>query len=355
MFKSNDPRNLTLVRKTTLGKLWRFSEEHQRWEYNVCVDGDDQYIHTKKYEDVMKELMVDNPKFAHGNPYHEKMSECKICGDEVTKHWISDGYCNQCFAHLNVIGHDNGDGISQIPDYLSRKGVGRTPAKNIYIEFMETGDKPTMTAAYFKKGKILLGGHDHKICLYISDQIVMIDPEQCEVLIYKEKIKVGFKTRIVLLMHEEVVIDGYALSGNYNNCAMAGNVVCDNAYVGECLSLNEPIYPDVEKLNEIITNRGIVGILESKTTKAVKRSPWITIGNHCPRCANNVEEKPEISEKPKNIKYIPRERYEQEVDKNKRLELQIIDLRKKVRTLKRVNEILICDMDAEPERRTWGK
>jgi len=346
------------VRKTTLDKLWRFSEEHQRWEYNVCVNGDEQYIYPKEYEEVLKELMVENPKFAHGNFYHENEPECKICGGEVTKHWISDGYCGQCFAHLNIIGHDNGYKKSQIPEYISNHGIGMLSGKNVYMEFMETGDKPIMKAADFTKMKILVGANETNICLYIQDNVVNIDAEQCEVLIYKDKVKEGFKTRLVFLIHEEIVINGYALSGNFNNCAMVGNVVCDNAYMGECLSLNESIYPDETKLNEIITNRGIIGILESKTNKALKRSRWITIGNYCPRCANHAHTeamKKESYEKPKPVKLIPRERYEQEVEKNKRLELQVIDLRKKIRTLKRVNEILICDMDVEPERRTWSK
>jgi hypothetical protein len=362
MFRVNDPKNLTLVKQTALNKFKSFDEENQRWVYLGS-------IYEKNYNEIMDQLCVENENFRHGDPDHKKFDNCMTCGGEVTKHWIADKYCNSCFAHFNTVGHDNGD--LTIPPHLATQGVEKMIGKgDIYMEFRGTGSTPTIAAAAFGKKKILLGAHEHKHCLYVGKTVIVLNPELCEVQVFKEATRDAHKTRLKFIIHEEIVINGMALTGNFNNCALVGNVVCDNAYLEECLSINEHkkaivdgttvgIFPNKEKLNELITNPGVVGVVESKATKSKPKTGayWVSVGNFCPRCAHAMREKKEKNEiAPKAAaRFVPREHYEQEKELVKKLELKVLELRQKNRVLAKTVNVLTCELDVSDDHRSYNK
>jgi len=347
MQKPSGPKNLILAKRIPLNEFMRFDEEKQCWVYL-------NEIYAKNYEEVLRELSVINPNFMHGTPGHPKLVKCMTCGAKVMDHWLSDRYCNSCFAHLNTIAHDNGQ--SPIVQYLATQGVEPIVTKtDLSIDFTAHSEHPRMVAANLNI-QILLGAHNQKHCLYIGDDVILINPESCEVVIYKQMVKTGQKVILALICHEEVIYDGHVLSGNFNKSALVGNVVCDNAYLGECSSINEKdSFPDKEKLNELITNPGVVGVLDIKPGKSKKKTgKWVSVGNLCPRCAKNMMDKKDIVEK-KVSRFIPKEVHDQTVQEKEKLEMLVIDLRKRNRILEKTLIETICKQDISEDHKAYNK
>lgn len=367
------PGNQKLLKNLTINEFMRYDQATGKWSWLNNT------IEAKDYASIMKELNSDNDDYKHKNPNKVK-GPCIICAEPSMRYFISDCYCDSCFAWFNVIAHNNGE-ILNIPDKL-KPTVDSMPhisGKTIFMEFKssEVAQKNNTVITSTFTQKIFLGGQHGKPALFIGNTVIPLNPDKCEVLISKVYTNKSWGSKIDVLIKDDIVYNGELLHGKFNKCGLLGNTVCENAYIGECVSMHEQKYflkesqmaepragyelkkfPNPLKLNEVITNPGVVGIIQPKKLQDNGiYCPWINVGKYCPRCADrNTTEKnataadPGLYPEKILAKMVPREEYERVVTENKELREKNETLQEDVKALRHLYKRELSEKSDEKNR-----
>ena len=347
------------IKNWSLRQFMRYDTVSQRWYF---LDE----ISASSYDEIMQVFGQNKPS----------RTNCIVCGENDTPHSISDKYCDSCFAYLNVIGHNPGETIL-LPEKIQNLGIKPKIGRPFNITFKTRGTNlPTYNQKAFEKGvKICLGGHDGKHCLFIGDQIIPINPDLWEVVVSKKSTHKIYKADIVISTVETIIYNGRILSGNFTQGAMYGGIVCENVYLGECISLNDNRrylekyneamtliasgdetkinqgkqqlleieglkFPNSTSLQELISRPGLVGIIDPRSTRIVDGQPeLVRVCPHCYRCAvreqilkndNETQLIPAASQKVAEEPTVSKLKYDRDTE----------ELREEIRMLKRCNKEL---------------
>lgn len=356
------PGNQKLLKSLNIRDFMSYDPTTKEWSW---LNGT---IKAKDYQSIMDTLNIDNDEYKHKNPNKVK-GHCIICAEPAMRYFISDCYCDSCFAWFNVIAHNNGE-ILDIPSKLKPTVDSMPPisGKTIFLEFktsmVSQNNNPIPTFPNNHVGaftqKIFLGGQNGMPALFIGNTVIPVNPDKCEILISKVFTNKSWGSKIDVLIKDDIFCDGLLLNGKFNKCGLLGNTVCENAYIGECLSMYEQKYylkeheiansgavaragyetkkfPNPLKLHEVITNPGVVGIIQPKKLQDNGvYCPWINIGKYCSRCADrNTTERNATSNDTKDnakdaakeaelqekvlSKMVPRAEYERVIKENTEL------------------------------------
>jgi hypothetical protein len=373
------PGNQKLLKHLNIREFMQYNETTRSWSW---LGGT---IEAKNYRSIMNILESDNNDYIHKNPNKVK-GPCIICAEPSMRYFISDCYCDSCFAWFNVIAHNNGE-VLDIPDKLKSTVDSMPPiaGKTVFMEFKSSEATPKANTITTLTQKIFLGGHKGVPSLFIGKSIIPLNPDNVDVTISKVYVNQSYGSKIDILIKDDVYYNGQLIHGKFNKCGLLGNTVCENAYIGECVSMYEHKYflkesdmenprdgyenkafPNPLKLNEVITNPGVVGIIQPKKLQDNGVfCPWINIGKYCPRCAErNTTEKNATSNDyvAKTIvneplfldkvvsKLVPREEYDRVVTENKELREKNETLQEDVKALRHLYKRELSEKSDEKNR-----
>jgi len=311
--------------------------------------------------------------------------------------WISDVYCEECYSWLTVTAHNNGEQLDY-PDYLKpiMETMPMIAGKSIMIHFKappRREERDEVIVATELRPRIFLGGRNGGPMMFIGNETIQLDPSLCEVHVSKAFHGSHVVSKIDLMINQEIRYMGRPLCGKFTKAALLGNVICNNAYYGECITINQHLptipvrqaikelknevhqahidgkdqrviqslnqtiaaleasiagltFPDPNWLNEeVCVYPGVVGVIQPTSNPRNNICEWVNVGKFCSRCAdynNKVKAQKESSvSTPTTMRSAPQvvkpvlpspEDYD-------RLNLEI-------RMLKEQNEALIDDLKA---------
>jgi hypothetical protein len=377
------------IKNWSLRQFMRYDVTSQRWYF---LDE----ISASNYDEIMQVLKRNVPD--------GKETTCVICDENNTPHSMSDKYCDSCFAYLNVIGHNPGE-IIQLPEKIQKLGIKPKIGRPFSITFNARGNGfPTYNQKGFSSeigAKICLGGQNGKHCLFIKDQVIPINPDLWEVVVLKKSAHKIYKSDIIISTVETIIYNGRILSGTFTQGALYGGVICENVYLGECLSINDNkrYYEEYNQamtllasgdetkinqakqqlieieglkfpnnsLNESISRPGLVGIIDPRSTSIVDGRPeLVRVCLYCHRCAvreqilKNKNEPHEIPQKAAildiqivdSVPMVPKIQYDRDTDELKlkydrdvallkhKYDHTVVELRDEIKLLKRQNKVL---------------
>jgi hypothetical protein len=231
---------------------------------------------------------------------------CIMCGKPKSQIWVTPIMCIDCYTYWIEIMHNTGDNLN-VPTYFqdAYHSYEHIRGMHIYIHFKPPQHtKPKRTALGFNQ-KILIGMQNNTPILLIGNDIVQIPSEDNYIDIYKVRAKQGYVPKCHIYIHDIVENHGHVLEGCFDDSAFIGKVICERAYIGNCLSLNNKAVewpaPDTDltnyhikivdrpypegRLNEMIVPAGVTGITQSNNSNV---SNHINPGSYCPRCSDEL-------------------------------------------------------------------
>lgn len=259
----------------------------------------------------MLEILIrnqNNPEHFPRDPSKCPNTDCIMCGRPKSKVWITTIMCEECYTNWVGIMHNSGDNLN-LPTYFleAARSHRYVRGKNIFLHFKSKHSQPKMTSYGFNQ-RIYLGMKNMRPILVIGKNIIPLDPVEDYVEIYQAFTMRRYMAKIDIYIHEPIEVDGKVLEGCFSNCTLLGKVICDQAFLGECLSLRDKAvqwpahaenikdykitivdcaYPE-QRLNEMITPAGVTGITQAKL-EMIEESQALTCvnsGDYCPRCSD---------------------------------------------------------------------
>lgn len=368
------------------------------------------------YEEVVAVLKRDTKKHLHRDVTKVK-GPCIICNKPSMRDWISDIYCEECYSWLTVIAHNNGEDLN-CPEHI-RSLVDNMPliaGKAIMIHFKATpkrNERDDVVVAADLRPRIFLGGHEGAPVLFIGKETIPLNPSTCEVHVYKARLGNNDVSKIELLITEEVRYNGQLLCGKFTKAALLGNVICNNAYYGECLTINQhmptipvqhtikelkrelheaivegkdqdllqslkhtindletsiagSVFPDPKWLNEeVCVYPGVVGVIQPTGHPKNDICEWVNVGKFCSRCADHNNKVKALKESPITtgaamksvtqirapVKSANSDEYDRLVAENKSMREQIEVLVEDLKAMERTLKIVASTKSDEKVRR----
>ncbi len=261
-------------------------------------------IRAPKYADVKDALTktIDNPDYA---PWENREKlQCEICKEPVMPHYFSEHYCIDCYSWIISMAYSPECPMEKPEKFMNPSITAKHTCKDIVMECGLPGHDKVYTQLTLpatkttSSHKLFLAGHQGKHVIMYDNIPAEIDPDRCEVLIYRYTYKGEVRSRLEIHLNQPVVFNGFHLQGKFTKVALFGTAICENAYLGKCASLNEHgrASEEVRKVSEtfdqLLTeyNRMVAEEIDPKTVKQKLREVE-SYNTHKIRVQNRCAEK----------------------------------------------------------------